>query len=228
MIRPIAILASCIVVSLVAVSGAAAHGVASNDYRATILSIEPDGLPVDVRIVNRDQVRFENGGDKLLVVCGYENGESGDECEEWVRIGEDGVFVDKNANSYYANLDSEQPGPVPEGAGEKADWQRVRTRPPFYAYHDHRVHWMGIAPPPGVDQGDSSPQKVFDSEVRFRYGDTDGVINVRLEYVGGSSWLSRHGEQLIVGSGIVVMLVVFGLDARRRRRRTRSAAADEG
>jgi hypothetical protein len=86
---------------------------------------------------------------------------------------------------------------------------------------------MGLAPPPGVDQGDPSPQKVFDSQIRFRYGDTDGVVDVRLDYVGGSGWLLRHGEQLLVGGGIVAMLVVFGLDARRRRR-VSSTVSEEG
>lgn len=220
------ILLICAAALLAGAQTASAHGAGSDDYRATILSIEPDGLPVDVRIVDGDQVRFENAGDKELIVCGYGDGERGGGCEEWVRIGADGVFVDKNAPSYYANLDELQPGPAPDDAGTKPDWSKVRERPPFYTYHDHRVHWMGLAPPPNVDQSSSEPQKVFDSQITFRYGDTDGVVKVKLEYVGGASWLLRHGEQLLVGGGIVAMLMVFGLDARRRR--VRSTAADDG
>ena len=111
-------------------------------------------------------------------------------------------------------------------AGPKADWRRVRGRPPFYAYHDHRVHWMGLSLPPSVDPGNPDPQRVFDSEIEFRYGDTDGIVKTRLEYVGGAPWLRRHAEQLIVGAGIVAMLVVFLLDVRRRRASAGAGAID--
>ena len=213
--RPIATITCCLLVAAVAASSAAAHGNTGTDFRSKILSIEPAGLPVDVRIVDGDQVRFENKGDRELVLCGYEQVDDG--CEEWVRLGPDGVFVDQAARSYFANVDEEAYGDIPEDAGTESDWTRIRERPAFYTYHDHRVHWMGLSLPPSVDPGDDSPQKVFDAELAFRYGDTDGTVATRLEYVGGASWVRRHGEQLLVGGGVLVMLVVFGLDARRRR-----------
>lgn len=212
--RPTAILVSCSVLLLSIVPSAFGHGAGGNDFRTEILSVEPPGLPVDVRIVDGDQVRFENAGDQELVVCGYER----EGCEEWVRIGPDGVFVDRNAKSYFANLDDTEYGDVPADAGEEPEWKRVRQGPPFYSYHDHRVHWMGLGVPPNVDQSSSEPQTVFDSELAFRYGDTDGVVKTRLEYIGGAPWLQRNAEQLIVGAGILAMLVVFLADARRRRR----------
>ena len=220
--RPIALLASIVACLLVVPTVALAHGGENAGFRTRILSVEPDGLPVDVRITDGDQVRFENAGDEQLVLCGYEDSE----CEEWVRIGPKGVFVDENSRSYFANVDERKYGDVPKDAGVRPDWQRVRERPPFYAYHDHRVHWMGLALPPSVDPGDSDPQKVFDSELAFRYGDVDGVVRTRLEYVGGAPWIRRHAEQLLVGGGIVAMLVVFGLDFRRRRAGAGSAAVD--
>jgi hypothetical protein len=210
-------------VASIAPGAALAHGGGGDDFRTTILSVEPEGLPVDVRIVDGDQVRFENRGDKDLVICGYEDGP----CEEWVRIGPDGVYVDRNARSYFANVDEEDYGAVPEDAGTEPDWQRVRERPPFYSYHDHRVHWMGLSLPPNVDRGSSEPQQVFDSAIDFRYGDTDGVVTTRLEYVGGAPWLRRHGEQLLVGIGIAAMLVVFLLDLRRRRSAASAATAED-
>lgn len=211
--RPTAILIAGIACLLFAAPSAFGHGSAGDEYRTRILSIEPAGLPVDVRIVDGDQVRFENAGDEELVICGYER----DECEEWVRIDEDGVFVDRNARSYFANLDDTEYGDVPDDAGQEPEWKRVRKGPPFYAYHDHRVHWMGLGVPPNVDESSSEPQTVFDSDLAFRYGDTDGVVKTRLEYIGGASWLQRNGEQLVVVGGIVAMLVVFIVDARRRR-----------
>lgn len=214
MIRSVVTTLALFAVLLVGATSAWAHGSASRDYRSTVLSVTPEGLPVDVRVVGGDQLRFENQGDKELVVCGYEKST----CEEWVRIGPDGVYVDRDAKSYYANVDRTAYGEVPDDAGKHPNWQRVRARPPFYAYHDHRVHWMGLSLPPNVDPSDSTPQKVFDAEVAFRYGDTPGVVKTRLEYVGGAPWWRRHLEQLIVGLAVVGMLVVFGRDARRRRR----------
>lgn len=222
--RPIGILAWSICALLVAAPVAVAHGGTEEEFHATVLSIEPRGLPVEVTVDGGDQVRFENAGDEELVLCGYEDD---DGCEEWVRISPGGVEVDRNARSYFANQDEEDYGAIPEDAGTAPDWERVRRAPPFYAYHDHRVHWMGLSLPPNIDEGDPDPQRVFESELAFRYGDTDGTVRTRLDYVGGRTWVERHGEQAIVGGGVAVMLVAFLLDARRRRARGAAAEVDD-
>ncbi len=213
--RPIAVLLASLSIAIAAAAPPAfGHGAASKDYKTTIVSVKPDGLPVDVRIVGGDQVRFENQGDKDLVICGYDR----EGCEPWVRITPDGVYVDKNSKSWYQNSAAVDYGDVPADAGTKPDWQRVRKGPPFYAYHDHRVHWMGTSTPPNVDTSDPSPQKVFDADIKFRYGDTDGVVTTRLDYVGGANFFKRNLEQLIVWTGVLVMLLVFALDFRKRRK----------
>lgn len=218
--RPITILAWCLGALVALVPVAAAHGDGAEEYRTTILSVEPPGLPVDVRIDDGDRVRFENAGDEPLVLCGYED-EHG--CEEWVRISRAGVEVDHNARSYFANVDEEEYGAIPDDAGTEPDWKLVREGPPFYAYHDHRAHWMGLSLPPNVDPSDPARQPVFESELAFRYGDTDGVVRTRLDYVGGRTLLQRYGEQALVAGGVAAMLVVFVVDARRRRRRAAAA-----
>ena len=194
---------------------AAAHGASGTDYKTTITSIEPDGIPIDVRAVNGDQLRIENQGDEELIVCGYLP-----ECEPYLRIGPDGVFENRNSKAYFANLDSVSYGEVPKDAGEgPPEWKRVRRAPPFFAYHDHRTHWMGGKQlPPGVDASNPDPQKVNDFQIDMRYGDTPVVVKGRLEYVGGRTWLQKYGEYLLVIGGILAMLVVFVVDARRRRR----------
>ncbi len=218
---PTRILLSCIASCLLVPTAAFGHGAEDDKYATTILSIEPKGLPVDVRMSKGDEIRFENKGDEDLKLCGYET----EGCEEWVRIGPDGVFVDTNSKAYFSNAEEDQLGDVPETAGQGApEFERVREAPAFYAYHDHRVHWMGRALPPGVDDADPDPQKVMDGEVEFRYGDTPGVVKVRVDYVGGQTWLQRYGEQLIVAAGILVMVVVFAIDAVRRRRRAATVA----
>ncbi len=223
---PTRILLSCIASCLLVPATAFGHGAEGDQYRTTILSIEPEGLPVDVRMTKGDEIRFENKGVEELTLCGYES----DPCEEWVRIGPDGVFVDENSKAFFSNAEEDELGDVPDDAGEGAPrFERVREAPAFYAYHDHRVHWMGRALPPGVDETDPDTQKVMDGEVEFRYGDTPGVVKVRVDYVGGQTWMQRYGEQLIVAVGILVMVAVFALDAVRRRRRaaTSPAAADD-
>ncbi|MCW2925313.1 MAG: hypothetical protein JWM98_2717, partial [Thermoleophilia bacterium] len=172
--------------------------------------------PVDVRMVDGDQIRFENTGDEELTLCGY----AADRCEAWAKLGPDGVFEDRNSATYFTNSEGTKEGRVPEGAGTGAPkFHRVRREPAFFTYHDHRVHWMGGSTlPPNVDPSDSSPQKVYDGKVEFRYGDTPGVVTTRLEYVGGQSWVGRYGEYVLVGAAVLAMLVVFFVDARRRRR----------
>lgn len=222
--RPTAILCSTIALLLSAALPAASwgHGAVAELYRTRILELSPDGVPVDVSIKG-DQIRFENQGDEELVVCGY----AAERCEEWVRIRPDGVFVDENSEAFHANADGSEQGDVPEDAGEGGPrFERVRKAPPFYAYHDHRVHWMGGEDvlPPNVDETDPEPQRVFDGRVEFRYGDTDGFVRTRLEYVGGRTWLQRYGEYALTGAAVVFMLGFFAFDARRRRRRAAVAA----
>lgn len=221
--RGCAIALLVLVVALFAPALAAGHGAASEAYDARIDSIEPEGLPIDVRVVEGDQLRIENVGDEELVLCGYK-GDAPGGCEQYVRLGPDGVFVDENTNSYYANLDEEQYGDVPDDVGAGGpDWKRVRREPIFYKYHDHRIHWMGSDDtlPPGVDDSDPAEQLVNDFTVDMRYGDTPVQVTGRLLYVGGQRWYERYGELLLTGLAVLVMLVVFVLDARRRRRAKR-------
>lgn len=209
--------------ALLAPAMAGGHGAASEAYDARIDSITPKGLPIDVRVVNGDQLRIENVGDEELTLCGYKGDVPGG-CERYVRLGPDGVFVDENSSSYYANLDTKEYGDVPEDVGEGGpDWQRVRREPAFYTYHDHRIHWMGSdnTLPPGVDDSDPTPQLVNDYTVNMRYGDTPVKVTGRLMYVGGQRWWERYGELLLTAGAVLAMLVVFGFDARRRRRARR-------
>jgi hypothetical protein len=201
---------------------ASGHGAGSTDYRTTITSIEPAGLPIDVRVANGDQMRFENVGDKDLIICGYLA-----TCEPFAKLGPSGVFENHNSKAYYANLDTQQFGSIPDDVGVGAPkWVLVRREPAFLTYHDHRSHWMGGSLPPNVDASDPDPQLVNRFEIQFRYGSTDGVVHGRLEYVAGKDWFGRYGEFAITGVAILGMLVVFVLDARRRRRE-RSHAVDE-
>jgi hypothetical protein len=212
------------------VSAALAHGVASADYEASITSTKPKGLPIDVSVVNRDQLRVENVGSKELMLCGYGTADD-DGCEQYVRLGPKGVDVNHNTRSYYANLDTKQFGDVPDDVGTGGPkWVHLRDQPVFYRYHDHRTHWMGGKTlPPGVDSSDPDRQLVDDFTIELRYGGTPVKVNGKLEYVGGQTWSQHYGEVLITGLAVLAMLIVFAFDARRRRRirRTRDGGEDQ-
>lgn len=218
--RPIAmfgLVAATAIVAAIGADSARAHATGPSAlFRTRIVSIAPASVPIDVRVTDGDQLRFENRGSKTLELCGYET----DGCTTWVKIGPDGVFVDHHSEAYVTSADDPSAGAVPADAGSATpDFQLLRRAPAFYAYHDHRVHWMGGSALPGsIDSSDSSPQKVFDATVSFRYGGAPGTVHARLEYVGGQSWQQRNGEYLLIGAGIVVMLMVFVVDARHRRR----------
>lgn len=209
--------------SLVALAGgrlaadAQAHGAGGDDYEAVVTSIEP-ALPIDVELVGDDGIRFENAGDEELLVCGYEE----DTCEPYVRIGPNGVFVNLNSKAYADNLEGADRNALPEGSGAgPPKWNRIRDEPAFFAYHDQRIPWISKEPPGSVDQSKPGRQKVHDWAIDVRYGDLDGTVSGTLYYVGGQTPWSRYGELLLTGGGIVAMLAVFAVDARRRRRRGR-------
>lgn len=217
--RSIATLGVMVALAIALPAAAWSHGSGSSDFETTITSVEPAGLPIDVRVADGDQMRFENVGDEDLIICGYTS-----ECEPFAKIGPDGVFENHNSKAYYANLDTKEYGEIPEGVGEgEPDWQLVRREPAFFAYHDHRSHWMGTELPPNVDSSNPDPQVVNEFGIDFRYGDTDGTVNGTLTYVGGQDWFGRYGEYAITGVAIGAMLIIFLLDARRRRRDRRTA-----
>jgi hypothetical protein len=204
--------------------GAGAHGVASADYATTIKGLEPAGLPIDVKVVNGDQLRIQNLGDQVVTLCGYTT-----KCEPYARISSKGVFVNENSQAYFTNQETDNYAAVPDDAGKgPAKWVRVRRTPAFFTYHDHRVHWMGgNTAPPGVDKSSSAKQKVQDGEVSLLYGSMPVTISTTLYYVGGKSFFERYGEYMLTGAAILVMLSLFVLDARRRRGSRPRVAIDE-
>lgn len=204
-------------------SEAFGHGAASEQYRIVVESVEPAGLPVDVRVAD-DKLRFENAGSSPLVLCGYETAAK---CDPYVRIDSSGVFENRQSPAYFANLDEDEPGEVPTKLDPEPAWKRIRSEPPFYAYHDHRAHWMGgDRLPPNVDETDPEPQLVNGFDVEFTYNGVPGVVTGRLEYVGGRTWLQRYGEGAFTLTAIVAMLAAFLVDAHRRRAAGRRTLGD--
>lgn len=215
--------AMVVLASFAALPSAHAHpGGSQQEYESTVLSVEPEGVPVRARVLGGDdELLVENRGDRELLLYGYEASR-----DPYVRIGPRGVFVNRNSTAFYLNKGRYGSNP-PEGTGlsGRPKWTLVRRRPASYAFHDHRVHWMDPRrEPPSVDTGDPSRQKVYDWEVPFRYGDTEGLVKGRLDYVGGRAWWQAllAPEWVLTATAVAAMLVVFGVELRRRRRRSKA------
>lgn len=171
-------------------SPAAAHGrgtdVTNYDSRIT------DAPPVDGlrwRVYGGDELLWvENTTEQELVVYGYER----DPVDLYLRIGPDGVWENRSSPAAYLNRDRLAQVAVPDDidpAGEP-DWVQVSDQP-RYAWHDHRIHYMGVGVHPRVtDPGERT--HVMDWTVPFAYDGEDLELAGELEWVPGPSpwpWL---------------------------------------
>ncbi|MEO6571663.1 MAG: hypothetical protein ABIO83_08955 [Ilumatobacteraceae bacterium] len=146
-----ALLATLVAMSLPSTALADAAG--PTDFRSEVVSVTPAS----------DAVAFSiEGGDafvRMVVLPGHEVVVSGHEDEPYLRIGPDGV-VQQNRRSFatYANTSRRGDDQVPDIVDPMAepDWETVGSGG-SWAWHDHRAHWMGRAPPIGLEPGGSLP-----------------------------------------------------------------------
>ena len=132
-------------------SPAMADPAGPGDFRSEVTGIVPaaDGVRAEVR-----------GGDAFLELSvdeGHEAIVEGYRGEPYLRFREDGV-VERNrlSTATYVNDDRKGRGTVPAEVEEATattppEWERVGDGG-TYAWHDHRMHWMGGADP-GVPRG---------------------------------------------------------------------------
>lgn len=207
--------ATLVVATLVVVGARAAPAAADpprpTDYRSTITAVEPAaGGALRVEIVGGDAfLELQVGEGHEAVVHGY-----GD--EPYLRFRADGT-VERNTRSEATYLNDDRQGAVdlPDRADNAAEpeWEKVADGG-TYAWHDHRIHWMGGEPPAGAGPGDV----VLDWTVRL---DLDGVPTevrgtlVRAEDVSPLPWLAAGAVALAAGvlAGRRRPLLVAGLAA---------------
>jgi len=193
------------------------------DYQSEVRSVEPDTPTIDVGILGGDsffEMRVEEGTD--AIVLGYEG-------EDYLWFQSDGdVLENQNSRATYLNADRYGNDGVPDSARADAepDWQRVATGG-YWAWHDHRAHWMQTARPFGRSAGDQILEAVIPmvvdgetvevtvistwqpapSPVPMVLGLVAGVV------VGLGAWLlrGRHLPPLFAAVPLVLAALAVGL-----------------
>ena len=127
------------------------------DYLSEVRSVEPATSTIDVGIIGGDSF-FEMGVEAgtEAIVLGYEG-------EDYLWFRTDGVVLEnQNSPATYLNADRFGNDGVPDGARADADpqWEEVAAGG-YWAWHDHRAHWMQSARPFGLSAGDQILEAVI-------------------------------------------------------------------
>lgn len=127
------------------------------DYLSTVRSIEPPTSTIEVGIVGGDsfvELRVHAGVEAMVI--GYEG-------EDYLWFRPDGVVLE-NQNSPATYLNANRYGgsgvPATARADAEPDWKQVASGG-YWAWHDHRAHWMQNARPFGLGPGDQILEAVI-------------------------------------------------------------------
>lgn len=156
-----------------------------------------------------DRVEVRSTSQTPLIIYGYQHKEPGDR-DQYVKISADGVWINTESQAGYLNetlLGS--PDSVPEhlrddlGNGEPV-WEKVSDEG-VYRWHDHRVHWMSLDPPPLVAADPHSEHLIVDGwYFHVKYGD-DPEVTV----TGNLYWVPHYATpwwMLVVAIGAAVVI----------------------
>ena len=138
---------------LVAPQVAHADAAGPTDYRSEVTAITPRTEAIDVSIVGGDAFVL------IVVAPGHEVIVLGYDSEPYLRIDADGTVAEnRRSEATYYNAERFGNDEIPEFADNDAapEWHEI-GHDGRWAWHDHRAHWMGSAPPIGLDPGESLP-----------------------------------------------------------------------
>ena len=180
---------------------AAADPPVPTDFRSTVDAIDPAADGVRAEIVGGDAfLELSVGEGHEVVVEGYQG-------EPYVRFRPDGT-VERNLRSPATYVNESRDGAVdlPDGVDAETaetaepDWQTVADGG-TYAWHDHRVHWMGGERPEGAEPGDWTRPWAVDVVV----DGTETRINGTLALAEGVSPLPWAALALAAGAAAALV-----------------------
>jgi hypothetical protein len=159
--RAAALVATIALAALARSDPAAADPPVPTDYRSTVDALEPATQGVRAEVVGGDafmELRVDRGLE--VVVTGYQG-------EPYLRFRPDGrVQRNRRSPATYVNDSRDAVAEVPGSADPEADpdWDTV-AHGGEYAWHDHRIHWMGSERPAGAEPGEWTKSWAVDIEV---------------------------------------------------------------
>jgi hypothetical protein len=204
-----AFVATIALVALVRADPASADPPVPTDYRSTVDAIEPAADGVRAEVVGGDaflELRVDRGIE--VVVPGYQG-------EPYLRFRPDGT-VQRNRRSpaTYVNDTRDAAAAVPGSADAEADpeWETVAHDGAF-AWHDHRIHWMGSERPAGATPGEWTKAWAVDIEIDGNPTRVEGTLAL-VDDVNPLPWVA-------VGLAVAAAVAIAG----RRRPLTVAAVA---
>jgi hypothetical protein len=184
-------------VAVVTAPPAAADPARPTNYRSEVTEITPPGAAVDARVVGGDAfLELAVGEGSQMMVFGYGG-------EPYLRFDPDGrVFVNLRSPAHYLNDDRFGQSEVPPSASVDADPQwELLAEGGRYGWHDHRIHWMAPAPPPGISRQEIS--KVLDWTVPVELDGEPVTIAGTLDWVPAISPVPWIGLAVAMGLGLI-------------------------
>jgi hypothetical protein len=204
------------ITALVLVPPAAAHGGGGAlGFRSSVTSITPTAAGVNVRVLDYDdRLDLRNDTGKPLVVLGYDG-------EPYLAFRDGKVLRNRHSPATYLNDDRFGNVRLPAQADPKAppEWEQVAQKEE-YDWHDHRIHWMSRALPPGVAAAKGERHHVFDWKVPATLGGERLVIGGTLDYVPPPD----SSPKLLIGACVLIALGGTAVVVLRRVRERRAGA----
>jgi hypothetical protein len=174
------------------------------DYQSEVQSVQPETTAIEVGIIGGDsffELRVESGVEAMVI--GYEG-------EDYLWFRPDGVVLEnQNSPATYLNADRYGIDGVPATASADAepDWKQVATGG-YWAWHDHRAHWMQSARPFGLEAGDQILEAVIPIMVEGELVEVTVISTWQPEPSPVAMWIG-------VFAGIATALAAWLLRGRR-------------
>lgn len=193
---------------------AAAHfggGREPSSYRGEITSVTPplDGVTFALTD-SSDRIEVRSTSPVPTIIYGYQHKEPGDR-DPYLKVSADGVWVNTESQAGYLNQTRYGSSPPERLADDRGDgeprWEKVSDTG-VYRWHDHRIHWMFVEPPPAIaDDPGSEHHVITDWKIYAKQGDApESTVTGQLYWIPASPapwWIAAAGLAVVAfGVGV--------------------------